>query len=148
MRYYSTVKTLFKGETNNTSLQLFRYLFVGGGAFIVDFGIYFMLTKYCNVHYLLSAGIGFLFGLIVNYVLSIKWIFYNRNIEDRLSEFFYFASIGIAGLGLNELFIWLLTDKLWFNFLVSKIITAFIVYFWNFFARKFLLFNKIKQTNE
>lgn len=142
MGYYSKIKDLFKGETNNTSLQLFRYIFVGGSAFLVDFSIFFILTKYFHIHYLLSAGIGFIFGLMVNYILSIKWIFYNRAVEKRLLEFLFFALIGIIGLGLNELFIWIFTDLLLIYFLLSKLITAFIVYFWNFFARKFLLFNK------
>ncbi|MCK9205393.1 MAG: GtrA family protein [Bacteroidales bacterium] len=137
----------FKGKTDNTLLQLFRYGFVGGIAFLVDFGTLFVLTEYIHFHYLLSAAIGFIFGLIVNYLLSIEWVFNNRTIGNRWLEFLFFTIIGLIGLGLNELFLWILTDILAVYYLLSKIITTILVYFWNFFARKALLFNKATLGN-
>lgn len=128
-------------KNNSTLLQLFKYFFVGGLAFIVDFVLFFILTEYFNVYYLLSAAIGFFLGLIMNYVLSTKWVFKDRAFENKSMEFLLFTLIGLIGLGINECLIWLLTDVFLFYFVISKIVTAFIVYFWNFFARKFLLFN-------
>jgi len=137
---------LFKGKNSSTLLQLVRYTFVGGVAFMVDFGCLFFLTEFLHIHYLTSAGIAFIFGLIVNYILSIKWVFSGRAMDSRLMEFLIFSMIGLVGLGLNELFIWTLTDILDIYYLLSKIITATVVYFWNFFARKVILFNK--KSNE
>lgn len=142
-KYYQTkIQSVFIEKTNNTLLQLFRYTFVGGFAFLIDFGTLFILTEYFNIYYLVSAGIAFIFGLIANYFLSVKWVFNSRTVKNKGLEFLLFASIGLVGLGLNELFIWILTDILVVYYLFSKIITAFIVYFWNFFARKTILFNK------
>jgi len=133
---------LFNGKTNNAFLQLFRYTFVGGFAFLIDFGTLFILTEYFHIYYLISAGIAFIIGLIINYFLSVKWVFNSRSVENKWLEFTLFTLIGLVGLSLNELFIWILTDILLIYYLLSKIITALIVYSWNFFARKFLLFNK------
>lgn len=33
------IKQLFSGDTDNTFIQFFRYVFVGGFAFVVDYGI-------------------------------------------------------------------------------------------------------------
>jgi len=140
--------SLFKGKTDNSYLQLFRYTFVGGFAFIVDFGLLIFLTEYFHVYYLLSAGIAFVVGLVVNYYLSVRWVFNNRVVQNRIVEFLAFALIGMAGLGLNELFLWIFTDKLLIHYIFSKVITTFIVYFWNFFARKLLLFNQQKINHE
>ena len=123
-------------------MQLLRYTFVGGLAFLVDFGTLFILTEYVHVHYLVSAAIAFIFGLTVNYILSVKWVFNIRTVGNRWLEFLLFALIGLVGLGLNELFLWIITEILVIYYLISKIITTIIVYFWNFFARKYLLFNK------
>lgn len=136
--------TLIKDKTNNTFLQLFRYTFVGGFAFLVDFGTLYSLTEYFHIYYLVSAGIAFIFGLIINYFLSVKWVFNSRAMENRMFEFMLFAIIGIIGLLLNELLLWILTDILVIYYLISKLITTFLVYFWNFFARKVILFNKHK----
>lgn len=141
----SKIRSIFKVKTNNTLLQLFRYTFVGGFAFLVDFGTLFFLTEISHVHYLVSAGIAFIFGLTINYFLSVLWVFSSRTIESRLLEFFLFALIGLVGLGLTELLLWILTDILLIYYLFSKIITTIIVYFWNFFVRKIMLFNKQKS---
>ncbi len=141
----SRMHYIFKSKTNSTSLQLFRYTFVGGLAFIVDFGTLFLLTEYFNTHYLISAGVAFIFGLTTNYILSVIWVFNSRNMKNKMMEFLLFTIIGLVGLALNELFLWLLTELLLIYYLFSKIITTFIVYFWNFFARKYMLFNNQKS---
>lgn len=143
--YHAKIQSVFKGKTNNTLLQLLRYTFVGGFAFLVDFGTLFFLTEFFHIHYLVSAGIAFIFGLTINYFLSVLWVFSCRTMESRLLEFFLFALIGLVGLGLTELFLWILTDILLIYYLLSKIITTIVVYFWNFLARKLMLFNKQKS---
>jgi putative flippase GtrA len=125
---------------NDLFQQLYRYAFVGAVAFCFDFGILFALTRFLEIHYLISAGIAFFVGLSVNYALSIKWVFVRRSIQDKRMEFFLFALIGLAGLGLNELFIWYFTEVTHFHYLASKIVSTVFVYLWNFFARKYSLF--------
>ncbi len=139
-KYLQGITEPFVGRTNNTLLQLFRYTFAGGIAFIIDFGTLFLLTEYFDIYYLLSAGIGFLLGLIINYILSIIWVFSNRSMENHVYEFITFTIIGLVGLVLNELFLWLLTNILSIFYLISKIITAAVILLWNFSARKRLLF--------
>ena len=131
---------IFRGKTDNTLLQLFRYTFVGGFAFIVDFGLLYLLTEYANCHYLASAAIAFIAGLVVNYVLSKLWVFDKSSYTSRMAEFLMFALIGVIGLGFTELLMWLFTDIIGAYYIVSKILTTALVYFWNFFARKFFIF--------
>lgn len=134
--------TLFREKTDNTFLQLIRYTIVGGFAFLIDFGTLYILTEFVNLHYLLSAGIAFILGLLTNYFLSIRWVFDTRIVRDKKLEFIIFAVIGLIGLGLNELFLWIFTDLLDIYYLGSKVLTAILVYLWNFFARKRILFRK------
>ncbi len=136
----TTIDRLIKNETDRMHIQFFRYIFVGGAAFIVDFVSLFVLTDIFGVYYLTSAAIAFTLGLIANYALSINWVFNNRTLDNAWSEFTLFAFIGIIGLGLNELIIWLFTDYIGLFYLLSKIIAAALILSWNFFARKFTLF--------
>jgi len=139
-KYYQAIMKLVAGKTNNTFLQLFRYTFVGGLAFLIDFSTLFTLTEYFKINYLVSAAIAFVFGLLINYMLSVIWVF-SSTMKNRWLEFLLFAIIGLVGLVLNEFFIYILTDVLLIYYLFSKIITTCIVYFWNFFARKTIIFN-------
>ncbi len=139
-REKTSIKTFFLNRSDTSSIQFFRYTFVGGGAFIVDFGSLFVLTEFFNIHYLISAAIAFLLGLTINYILSIVWVFSKRILRNKSLEFGIFAFIGIMGLGFNELFIWFFTEQAHFHYLVSKIISTIFVFLWNFGARKFILF--------
>lgn len=133
---------LFRDKTDSTLVQLFRYTFVGGIAFLVDFGALYALTEGAGLHYLVSAAISFCLGLLTNYSLSVAWVFPKRRLRSRWAEFGVFGLIGLVGLGFNELTIWLLTEKLGLHYLMSKIASTVGVYLWNFFARKFALFSK------
>ena len=106
------IQRSLKDKTDKTHIQMFRYLFVGGAAFIVDFLSLFILTDFFGVYYLISAAIAFLIGLIANYFLSISWVFNKRKLKNRHIEFGMFAIIGIIGLGFNEIFIWFFTQDL------------------------------------
>lgn len=134
------INKIFLQPTNNSLIQLFRYCFVGGFAFIVDAGGLFVLTEYAGIYYLLSATISFILGLVVNYLLSTAWIFKKSKLSNRWTEFLIYSVIGVVGLGLNTLFLWLFTDCLHIYYMLSKIITATLVMLWNFFARKIILF--------
>ncbi len=135
-----TVEKLLTRSTDKTGIQFFRYIFVGGVAFLVDFASLYIFTDYFGVFYLISAAIAFILGLITNYLLSINWVFNRRALDNKTIEFSVFAFIGIVGLGLNEVFIWFFTAELSFFYLLSKILAAIIILFWNFFARKLTLF--------
>ncbi len=133
---------LLRDRTDSTFVQLFRYLLVGGVAFVFDFGPLAALTELAGLHYLLSATFAFLVGLMVNYCLSIWWVFSQRKLRSKTAEFVVFALVGVVGLGLNDLCIWTLTEYLHLHYLVSKVVSTGLVLFWNFFARRFLLFTK------
>ena len=136
------LKILFKDKTSNTFIQLFRYGFVGGIAFLVDFVFLYCLTEFVGLPYLVSAAISFILGLVTNYLLSTVWVFNQRVVTNRSKEFIVFSVIGIIGLGFNELIMWFGSSVLPLYYLLSKIISTVIVFFWNFFARKYILFNK------
>jgi putative flippase GtrA len=135
------IDDLFRNRTDSTLIQFFRYMFVGGIAFLLDFSSLSLLTEFLRIHYLVSAALAFVLGLTVNYVLSVYWVFASRRVASAWVEYLIFGSIGVIGLGMNELFIWFFTERIRFHYLFSKIISTVFVYFWNFFARKITLFS-------
>jgi putative flippase GtrA len=117
-----------------------RYLAVSAFALAVDFGLYAGLIRLAGVHYLLAAPIGFLAGLAVSYVLSVKWAFRNRRLADPRMEFAIFAALGLAGVILNQLIIYGAVEGLKFSFELAKLASAAFVFCFNFSSRKLLLF--------
>ncbi len=133
-------KRLLVHRTHNTHIQLFRYLIVGLIAFGADFATLYVLTDMMGVHYLISNVFGFIFGLITNYALSVTWVFASRKMDDRRKEFVIFTVIGVIGLLINQLVMWTCTEFLGVYYLYSKVIATGVVFFWNFFGRRHIVF--------
>ena len=138
----STLRTVLFGTSGNVLHQFTRYWIVGGLAFVVDFGSLYLLTEFAGLHYLVSAAVAFLFGLVTNYLLSRAWVFDRRTMDTATAEFAIFTMIGLVGLGLNEVIIWSLREKGHLHYLLSKAIASAIVLIWNFGARKVALFSE------
>jgi putative flippase GtrA len=129
-------------QDDRTLNQLFRYTFVGGLAFVVDFGVLVLMTEIAGVHYLASAAVAFMFGVLTNYTLSVVWVFRQRTLDDKRLEFAAFAAIALIGLGLNEVLIWFFTRHVHLHYLASKLLSTVSVFSWNFFLLRFVLFRR------
>ena len=134
---------LFRQDTDNTVVQAFRFIVVGLIAYAIDFSFLMGAVEFWGWNYLVSAAVGYLIGLGVNYVLCVRWVFSHRRFQDQKTEFILFAIIGLTGLGLTEFMLWAGTESLGFDFRLSKIAALFVVAAWNFGLRKMLLFSDI-----
>lgn len=122
--------------------EFYRYFIASALALGVDFGFYIGLVEWLHFHYLWAAAIGFCAGVSAAYILSIFWVFKQRAFRHWKQEFALFLGIGIVGLLLNELILWLFTGKIGLDYRFSKAISAGVVFLFNFTARKFLLFSQ------
>ena len=132
------IKKLFKEKTNNTFIQFFRYIFVGGIAAVVNIGMLYVFTDICNLHYLISNILAFILGLVTNYILSKRFVFQDDVSMSKSKEFALYAIIGVLGLGIDTLFMWIFTSVASLYYMISKLISTAIVFIWNFGARKVL----------
>jgi len=120
--------------------EFIRYTLASVAALCVDISILWLLTSIIGISYLLAGAIAFLLGLTLIYVLSISWVFEHRTVTKPWAEFSAFALIGLIGLGINELVLWLFTGVFGFYYLLSKLASVVFVFSWNFGARKWILF--------
>lgn len=135
------IRKLFVDKTDNIFLQFFRFIFVGGTAFIIDFSIYILLC-YLGINYLIAAAVAFFISVIANYILSTSWVFNQSQIENRAVEFNIFLAISIVGWVFTEILLYLFVDILSLGLILSKIIASFLVLFWNFGARRLMFYGK------
>lgn len=134
------LQKLFIHKTENKYVQFFRYGFVSLAALIVDFGGLILLKEAFHVNYIVSATISFTGGLIINYLLSKAWVFQESRFQSKSAEFALFAGIGIVGLVLNDVILWAMTGVFGVFYVLSKLAATAVVFFWNFGARKVLVF--------
>lgn len=119
-----------------------RYLVASAVALAIDFGLYIALIRLAGVNYLIAAPLGFACGLATVYLLSVRWVFGYRRLSDRRAEFVLFALIGIAGMALNQGIIYLAVQWMPGSYEIAKLISAGMVFCFNFISRKLLLFTR------
>lgn len=117
------------------SKPIVKYFFVALAGLVVDYLTLYTSVEYLSMHPLVGATLGFLSGLLVNYYLSNKYIFTNAKIKSNAINFIAFSVIGLVGLLLLNIIMFIQIELLAINYLIAKTIATVLVYFWNYFAR-------------
>lgn len=149
----------------NLLSQVIRFGIVGGISFIVDWltglifsniVLYFSPTFEQSILATIAAAIGFTVSVIVNYLLSFKFVFNRREDLNRKYEFILFIFLSIIGLAINSflIFVWMgpvynNTSALQqygynLNYTAAKIFATAVVMVYNFITRKVFLEEKKK----
>lgn len=135
--------------------QIIKFGIVGVFCFFIDFGITTGFTNFLGVHYLISKFLGFVVSAIVNYLLSIKFVFTNKKEMDKKKEFTVFLILSAFGLLINEAVMYACFDGAYKHIAIlqgliseslmvslSAIIATGVTMIYNFISRKLFLERK------
>ncbi len=159
------IKSFF--DTHKTFAEILRFVIVGGIATIVDMfmmGVAMWLLErdiypsFLNVFVntpdpatyatVIGTAVGFISGLIVNYLLSIFFVFNEKGDSKTARGFIIFAGLSFIGLLINMGGMYLGYDVLNLNQWLVKVIMTIIVLIYNYISRKLILFKKKPQEKE
>ena len=124
----------------NSHRELPKYFLVCSVSFSSDYATLFCLTEFLELHYLISALIGFLIGNVSNYLIATKLVFERRRLSSRFNESFIYVAIGFLVLPIHHGILWFCTENLQIVYSISKFIASGVVFFVIFGLRKFILF--------
>lgn len=135
--------------------QIIKFGIVGFFCFFIDFGITTGFTNLLGVHYLISKFLGFVVSAVVNYILSIKFVFTHKKEMDKKKEFSVFIILSAIGLVINEIVMYACIDGIYMHseplrelitselmVSISAIIATGVVMVYNFISRKLFLERK------
>lgn len=141
--------------------QIMKFGIVGVFCFGIDFLITLVVSAILRrlgmevkPAALVGAFWGFTISVIVNYLLSMKFVFTRKEDMDRRKEFVIFVLLSLIGLALNEVIIKVSIDVIYaglkeHSFLTPGVVTAgakmvatAIVMVYNFITRKIFLEQK------
>ena len=131
--------------------QFLKFGVVGVICFFIDTGLY-TICNFIGIPYLISGVIGFSVSVVVNYLLSMKYVFVRRDDLSRKKEFIIYLILSIIGLILNELILFVCVDVIYGNWswlrsfmhpraaeILAKIGATGIVMVYNFVTRKIFM---------
>lgn len=143
--------------------QILKFGVVGAVCFLIDFAITNGVAFVCRQSFQTSASFaalmggfwGFTISVIINYILSMKYVFVRKENMDRKKEFVIFTLLSLVGLGLNEAIIYVCMELIYLRseFLLNligpglmtagaKVVATGIVMVYNFVTRKLFLEEK------
>lgn len=117
---------------NEILIQKFiKFCVVGFSGMVIDFGTTWLLKEKVKVNKYIANSTGFILAATSNYIWNRYWTFHSEN-SHVVTEYFSFIIISLIGLAINNFLIYLLSDKMKFNFYLSKLIAIGVVTVWNF----------------
>ena len=139
----------FKGlliePSYNVAIQAFRALFVGAIVFAADAGLLWLIYL-MGIHYLICTVLSFTAAVMLNYMLSVKFVFKEKAPVGKSKEIAVYFIVSLVGLGLTVCFMWFFTEIIGLFFMISKVIATLLAFTWNFSARKAMLYRKAYRS--
>ncbi len=106
--------------------QFFKSQFSSFSATGVDFGSTIILYEFFKAHYLLCVSFGMIIGGVTNFLINRYWAFNAVN-KSLQSQFMKYVLVWLGNFFLSVSFVYLFTEMLLFNYLVSKIVVAVVL---------------------
>lgn len=122
--------------------QIMKFGVVGFLCFFIDYGLMILFTEAFHINYLISAALSFSISTIVNYSLSMRYVFKSKKDANKINEFILFVVLSVIGLGVNEAAMWIAVEGLGIHYMISKIGATAVVMVFNFVTRKIFLEDK------
>ena len=127
--------------------QIIKFAIVGVIAGVVDVGVLVFLKEILSLSVLLSSMISFITSVVVNYILSMTFVFKSKN-KNKIGEFIIFLLLSTGGLGINQLVLWIGVNFTSVYYLIVKFIAMIIVPIYNFITRKIFLESKENESEK
>jgi putative flippase GtrA len=120
-------------------VQFGKFAAVGILCFGIDYGLMVLLTEFTALGYFWSGAISFVLSVIVNYFLSMRYVFQGREELTPAQEMTIFVALSLIGLALNQMFMWIAVEFFRLFYAIAKIFSTMLVTTYNFISRKLFL---------
>ena len=117
-------------------IQIFKFGIVGVVATLVDFVFLYLFRDLCKFPLVVANTLSFSISVIYNYFASLTFVFNVDKSKSKSRNFVIFIICSLIGLGLNDLIVYVITDKLRIYYMISKVIATIFVMVFNFVTRK------------
>ena len=134
--------------TNNEFVKIILYLFVGGTAALVEWGLFYLFFYYSlvglglSIDTLTMVATALAFGLstLYHYFLGNILVFDSGSKYDKSKELSLVFLVSIMGLVFNLVLMYVFVGLLAWQPMLAKVITSCIVVVWNYLSRKKWIF--------
>ncbi len=116
-----------------------KFIIVGALCAGFDMFFFILLNEYFQINYLVANFISTFLAILLNYVLSKKWVFKSGKYSARV-ELIAFVLFSVAGFFINQILIWLFVEKIFLDPKYGKLLAIILVAIFNFVTKKVFVF--------
>lgn len=124
----------------NQHKNFVKYGVIGISGVFLDFVVFFLLTNFTPIYYIAVNFVSVSMGIINNFVLNICFNFKTKN--KIVNRFLSFYAIGMVGLLISSVLLYLLVEWWNINKLLSKLFVIVFVVAIQYSLNKKYSFNK------
>jgi putative flippase GtrA len=117
-------------------VQIIRFGGVGAFCTALDFVLLTLCTELLSLNVLFSAAVAFTVSMVVNYFLSVFFVFSVDKSKSKTRNFAFFVVFSLIGLALTEVIMHIGVNILFWNYMAVKILATVVVMVFNFITRK------------
>lgn len=118
--------------------NLLLYGIIGACSAGLDFLVFTLLVNYAGLHYIVANCISIFTGISTSFVLNRNYNFKVK--DDTHRRFSLFLAIGLGGLLLSNLILYLCVEQGGLGSLPSKLLAIVVVSLLQFLANKYITF--------
>ncbi len=126
--------------------QIIKFGAVGFLCFFIEYGLLILLREAAHLPVLVANFLAFTVSAIVNYILSIIFVFETDKQKSKVKEFVVFFALSVGGLIINQIVLWAGTsvlDPFWSrSYIIVKPFATGVVMVYNFITRKIFIEKK------
>ncbi len=116
--------------------QFMKFALVGFASLAVEYLLLTYQLQALKVKYLLATSVSFEASIVVNYYLSMKYVFERKDDMSRRREFTIFAILSAIGLAMTDFYMFVGVSLFNVGTMAMKLISTFFVTWYNFFSRR------------
>ena len=117
---------------------LITYGFVGLVSTLIEWALFWLCDNFTGMGIAVSTAISFVLSTVANWFMGRAWTF--KAHAGSYSDILPVCIVSAIGLGLSEALMWLFTSPFDMPNFLSKVICTMLVFFWNYLARKKIVY--------
>lgn len=123
--------------------NLILYGIIGSCSSFLDFITYTFLIRFGGINYLIANCISVIIGIVTSFILNRK---YNFKVKNKTAKrFCIFLTIGLCGMLMSNLILYICIDCLSIDEIVSKLCSIVFVVIIQFILNKYITFKPTKH---